>query len=560
MSHSHLTAWILETLSHRSEAATFSFHGRSSEEAVTAGRMARRIAGAAAGLRAAGLPARAVVPVVGTTSAGLWSAFVGAMAADLIPSIMPSPTHKTHVPTYVRNLTALMARYRSQALLCADEFSALLAPVLGEASPGTRLLSLEGLPAEADTDAVAPSSQAADVAFLQHSSGSTGVPKGVALSHAAVVGHLQRYAEAIGLDPARDRICSWLPLYHDMGLITSFLLPLAFAVSCDSIPPQEWIVDPASVLDRMTRSRSTLAWWPNFTYSLLAKRAPGADLDRYDLRSVRMLVNCSEPVMAGSHEAFRQTFAACGLPPSALQASYAMAENVFAVTQSRGDGPRLLHVEPQSLREGCTVALAGAGDPRARAVVSSGPVMCGVSALVVDGDRRPQPDGYVGEIAISGASLFGGYYLMPEATAPVLVDGWYYTGDVGFRLEGELFVLGRKSDLIIVGGRKFYPNDIEHVVSEIEGVKEGRVVAFGVTSEDKGTEEVVVLAESAHHDERARAQQIKKEIKARVLQRVDCVVERAVLLPPNSLIKTSSGKIARRDNRQWHLEGRFGAR
>ena len=150
--------------------------------------------------------------------------------------------------------------------------------------------------------------------------------------------------------------------------------------------------------------------------------------------------------------------------------------------------------------------------------------------------------------------VFNGYYLLPEDTTPVLRDGWYRTGDLGFRWQRQLFALGRKSDLIIVGGRKFYPNDVEHLVNEVAGVKEGRVVAFGVLSEKKGTEEVVVLAESASHADRATVRRLQKEIKARVLQRLDCPVDDAVVLPPQSLIKTTSGKIARRDNRLRYLE------
>jgi acyl-CoA synthetase (AMP-forming)/AMP-acid ligase II len=155
---------------------------------------------------------------------------------------------------------------------------------------------------------------------------------------------------------------------------------------------------------------------------------------------------------------------------------------------------------------------------------------------------------------VAGPSLYDGYHLLPEATEPVLRDGWYRTGDLGFLWQGELFALGRKSDLIIVGGRKFYPNDVEHLVNEISGVKEGRVVAFGILSEEKGTEEVVVLAESAEHDDRASVQRLRMEIKSRVLQRLDCPVDDAVILAPQSLIKTTSGTIARLDNRRLYLD------
>ena len=193
------------------------------------------------------------------------------------------------------------------------------------------------------------SSSGADVAFLQHSSGSTGVPRGVALSHSAVLGHLDAYGRSIRFDPASDRIASWLPLYHDMGLLTSFLLPLVGGASCDTLPPGEWILDPTSILSLITQERSTLSWWPNFTFALLAQRVRPEERSHYDLRSVRLLVNCSEPVLRSSREIFARTFAACGLERPALQTCYAMAENVFAATQSQGDAPVQIAVKRDSL-------------------------------------------------------------------------------------------------------------------------------------------------------------------------------------------------------------------
>jgi acyl-CoA synthetase (AMP-forming)/AMP-acid ligase II len=231
-----------------------------------------------------------------------------------------------------------------------------------------------------------------------------------------------------------------------------------------------------------------------------------------------------------------------------------MAENVFAATQSRGDAPLQISVRRDTLEFGKTIALCEPDSPDARWVMSSGAPIESVRLKVVDESLAEVPEGRVGEMMVAGPSLYDGYYLLPEATAPVLRDGWYRTGDLGFLWKGQLFALGRKSDLIIVGGRKFYPNDVEHLVNEIPGVKEGRVVAFGVLSEEKGTEEVVVLAESAEHGDRASAQRLRKEIKSRVLQRLDCPVDEAVILAPQSLIKTTSGKIARLDNRRLYLD------
>ncbi len=549
-----LAGAILGTLARAPSGVRYSFRSREEGvETLDAAAMRRRIAGCAASFRRSAIPRRSVTPVVATSSARVWAAFVGAMAADLIPCILPAPTFKTHMPTYVRNLAALMSRYGSTFVVVGGAHGAMIEPIVAGSGGRLDLLSLEDL--DEPVDEVEPErSGGADVAFLQHSSGSTGVPRGVALSHRAVLGHLDAYGRSIRFDPANDRVASWLPLYHDMGLLTSFLLPLVGGASCATVPPGEWILDPASILSLMTEERSTLSWWPNFTFALLAQRVRPAELAQYDLRSVRLLVNCGEPVLRSSREAFAHAFAPCGLDPRALQASYGMAENVFAATQSQGDAPAQIAVRRDTLDFGRTVELCDPESPDARWVMSSGRPIDTARLKVVDDSLAEVGEGRVGEMMVAGPSLFDGYYLLPDATAPVLRNGWYRTGDIGFLWRGELFALGRKSDLMIVGGRKFYPNDVEHLVNEIPGVKDGRVVAFGVLREEKGTEDVVVLAESAEHDDRAGAQRLRKEIKARVLQRLDCPVDDAVILPPQSLIKTTSGKIARRDNRRFYLD------
>jgi acyl-CoA synthetase (AMP-forming)/AMP-acid ligase II len=545
---------ILEALARAGSSVRYSFRGRENGvEQLDAATMRRRIVGYAASFRRSGIPLRAVTPIVAGSSARLWAAFMGALSADLIPCILPVPTFKTHMATYVRNLSALMARYGSSFVVAARSYGSTMKPIAESGAGRLDLLALEDLD-EPSEECAPPRCRGADVAFLQHSSGSTGVPRGVALSHGAVIGHLSAYGSSIRFDPMSDRIASWLPLYHDMGLLTSFLLPLVEGASCDTLPPADWILDPLSILELMSAERATLSWWPNFTFALLAQRVRPSELARFDLSHVRLLINCSEPVLRSSREIFARTFAPCGLDPASLQASYAMAENVFAATQSQGAAPLQIAVRRETLDFGSTIVPCDPQSPEARWVISSGRPIDTVRLRVVDEALIDVAEGVVGEMMVAGPSLFNGYYFLPEDTAPVLANGWYRTGDIGFLWQGELFALGRKSDLIIVGGRKFYPNDVEHLVNEIPGVKEGRVVAFGVLKEEKGTEDVVVLAESAEHDNRSVAQRLRKEIKSRVLQRLDCQVDHAVILPPQSLIKTTSGKIARRDNRRLYLE------
>ena len=299
----NLAASIVKTLSHAAPSLRYTFRSRDfGTDELDAAAMRRRIGGFAAALRRAKIPPRAVTPIVAGSSAALWAAFVGAMGADLIPCILPVPTFKTHMPSTCKS-DALMQRYGSTFVVAGGAYGAMIAPIAESAGSRLDLLPLEEIDRPSD-DWTPPRAAARDVAFLQHSSGSTGVPRGVALSHAAVLGHLAVYGRSIDFDPRSDRIASWLPLYHDMGLLTSFLLPLVGGASCDTIPPAEWIMDPLSILALMTERRSTLTWWPNFTFALLSQRVRPAELVSYDLRGARLLINCGEPVLRSSREAF----------------------------------------------------------------------------------------------------------------------------------------------------------------------------------------------------------------------------------------------------------------
>lgn len=544
----NLATRILEQLQGPARARDYGFRRGGEDQRVPGAALAEQIAAHAAGLAELGFPPGTVVPILAPSSPELWAAFVGAMAADLVPCVLAAPTVKSHMETYLRNLGALLDRYGHRRVVAAEAYAALLAQGAQGARGGDdapEVLALEGLP-KPSAAAPTPRRGGPAVAFLQHSSGSTGVPKGVALTHDQVLGHLQAYAGTLGLSPGSDRVCSWLPLYHDMGLLTSFLLPLTCGLGCFTMTPEDWILDPGEILRIAAREGSTLAWWPNFAFSLLAERGLPADCG--DLSRLRWLVNCSEPVLPGSVEAFAAAAAPFGLAPTALHTCYAMAENVFAVTQSGPAAPRVLTLEEPSLEVGGAIRPAPPGAPTATRVMASGRAMDTVEVRVVDSARRPVPEGVVGEVSLRGPSRFARYLELPALTDSALEDGWYHTGDSGFLEGGELFVLGRLGDLVIVRGRKYFPNFIEEVVHQLEGVKKGRVVAFGVRSEAKGTEELAVLAESEGAADKAVVQRLKREIRRDVLQRVDCVVDHVRILPLGTLVKTSSGKIARRDN------------
>jgi acyl-CoA synthetase (AMP-forming)/AMP-acid ligase II len=399
--------------------------------------------------------------------------------------------------------------------------------------------------------------------LLQHSSGTTGLQKAVMLSHRAVLDHVERYAEAIALSPT-DRIASWLPLYHDMGLLAAFHLPLAMGVPVVQLDPFEWIGAPHLLLEAIGRERATLAWLPNFAYDFMADRVHDDDLEGVRLDSVRLLTNCSEPVRATSHAKMFARFGPLGLREAGLGACYAMAETTFAVTQTRpGTRAREIVVQRDALVAGTVVlatseaaeaALASPGDAATvRVCVSSGAPIRDAGVRLQGAEGVLLGDGQVGEIHVRSVSLFSGYRNDPVASTEALNGDWYRTGDLGFTWEGELFVTGRKKDLIIVAGKNLYPEDIEDAVGSVAGLIPGRAVAVGVEDPERGTEEVWVIAETEVTGDRER--KLLRTAVVRAAMGIDVTVSRVVLAPPRWLVKSSSGKLARSANKTRVLTG-----
>jgi acyl-CoA synthetase (AMP-forming)/AMP-acid ligase II/alpha-ketoglutarate-dependent taurine dioxygenase len=473
------------------------------------------------------------------------------LAVELVgalPAVLAYPNDYLH-PDKLRQGLAGMARHSGlDWLLTESALDPLVRPLaLGDHATLRGVLHpLDGLAASPSVRFEPVMPRPDDPCLVQHSSGTTGLQKAVRLSHAAVLRHLMQYGRAIALVP-EDRVVSWLPLYHDMGLIAAFHLPLAFGVPTVQLNPFEWIQAPALFLDTLSREGGTIGWLPNFAYNLMATRVRDEELDGIRLDQVRLLVNCSEPVRADSQEIFAARFAPYGLRPEALGACYAMAETTFAITQTPpGERAGVLHAARDELRAG-SFRPAAPGE-EARAVVSSGSLIGGCALRVIDETGADLPDGKVGELVVRSESMFDGYHNAPERTREVLRDGWYRSGDCGFRWHGQVYVTGRKNDLIIVVGKNLYPEDIEDAVGGIEGVIPGRVVAFGVDEAAMGTQQVWVAAETELEGETAHNS--LREAIHRAGMAIDVTISTVRLLPPRWLIKSSAGKLSRSTNRE----------
>jgi acyl-CoA synthetase (AMP-forming)/AMP-acid ligase II len=333
------------------------------------------------------------------------------------------------------------------------------------------------------------------ITILQHSSGSTGLQKGMALSSRAVLNQIETYGRALKVT-ARDRIANWMPLYHDGGLIAGFMQPLTQGLELSILSPIDWVHDPALLLRAISTDRATLCWLPNFAYNFMATRIAPRRLDGIDLSSMRAFINTAEPVRVASHENFRARFGPYGLAPLALTTSYGTAENTLAMTQSDPDRPVNVDVVDRLIlaRDGRAVAPQPDGAPLA--MLSSGPPIPGTALRVVDADGGELAERMVGEFALRSGCMFTEYYRRPDLTAGAFRDGWYLTGDYGYVVNGEVYVTGRKKDLIIVAGNNIYPQDLEFIADAVPGVHPGRTVAFGVDNEVSGTEDVVIVVEA----------------------------------------------------------------
>jgi acyl-CoA synthetase (AMP-forming)/AMP-acid ligase II len=469
-----------------------------------------------------------------------------------IPSIFPFLSDKQDPTLYFERVRALVHISEVTAIIASAQFIEPLRAVLPDVQMITEADLAPGQPrADFSYDA-----REDDIAFLQHSSGTTGLQKGIALSHRSVLNQIASYGAAIGLQ-ATDRVVSWLPLYHDMGLIAGFIMPVAQAIPLVIMSPFHWVRDPLLLLQVISQYSGTLCWLPNFAYNFMAQRVREDALAGINLGTVRAFINCSEPVYAQSHRQFMARFSPCGLRPGTLATCYAMAENTFAVTQSRiGEATPVDRIDRSALRDQ-NLAIPAQGEKSVE-MLSCGKAIAGCQLRIVDEAFNNLPERTIGEIAIQSDSMLSGYYHREDLTAQALIDGWYRTGDLGYLDgNGELYITGRKKDLIIVGGKNVYPQDLEAIANEVAGVHPGRVAAFGVPDERLATETVVIVCEVDTTNDR-EIRTIDREIRRRVAQQTEVTIGRVEVVEAGWLIKSSSGKIARGANREKYLIRRSG--
>jgi len=510
-----------------------------------------RARGVAGALQARGLARGERVALVLPTAPGFFDVFFGALLAGLVPVPLYPPVRLGRLDEYHERTAAMLRGCDARLVLSDRRLGRLLGRSLAAAGGPLGCVAVESLaPREPEPVAIAPD----DLAFIQYSSGTTHAPKPVRLTHRQVLANVRAIREAIlaahpeGPDLEHVGV-SWLPLYHDMGLVGGVFVGLSHSSELVLIPPELFVTRPAVWLRALSRFGGTTSPAPNFAYALCADRVRDEELAGLDLSRWRVALNGAEPVTPGVLERFCERFAPAGFRAEALTPVYGLAEAALAVTFSDLRRP-FSHASFERgalVREG-VARPAEAGQP----LVGLGRALPGFGLRILDERGRELPERRLGRVWVSGPSLMQGYHGLPEATAEALRDGWLDTGDTGFLHEGELYLYGRAKDAIVIRGCNHAPQDVEQALDGLEGARAGCCAALGVLGE-RG-EELVVLVERAG-GARGPDAALAERAARRVAERTGLVAARVLVLEPGTLPRTSSGKLRRAEARRRLLAG-----
>lgn len=502
------------------------------------------------------LHARVLVSIA--PSLELYITHLACILADFTPAIFHTPNPKQKLIDYQRMCVQIISSGTPHLVITdtsalpyfkTDQTAEPLVKCHNEFSSDREAFTL-------DLFAELLASPPPEISILQYSSGTTGAKKGVIFRSQELLKHIDCLAQVLKIR-GDDHVVSWLPLYHDMGFIACWMMPLLTGIQLSSISPYQWVRAPHLLFEIIKLRTPTLCWMPNFAFSLISKRV-SPDPDRYDLSSLRQIISCSEYISYQTMRTFLHTFARIKLSPQALSTSYAMAENIFAVTQHTQKHPlKLMHVQETSLALGQVVSCYS-NPNEGTYLLSSGSAIPGVQIVILDSQHQELDELNVGYIAYQSKTLFGGY-LLPAGEDHLQhhdtrVGNYYVTRDLGFLCKGELFVLGRTDDVMIIGGKNIYPYDIEAILNETPELYPGRSVALSASCQQEGTQEVVVLAEVREISIEKR-HHLKLHLKQKITTQLNIPLQNLYLLPHMTLSKSTSGKLSRGKNKNRYLKG-----
>lgn len=526
-------------------------------EVLTYGALFAEAQAVACGLQAAEVVAGDSVGLMLPTGRSYFAAFCGALLAGAVCVPVYPPTRAQRIEEHVRRLTGILANAGARVLIVPEDAKPLAASLQAQIATLRYVSTVESLSQKgARPQAVATAGQ--EPALLQYTSGSTGAPKGVTLSHANLLANIRAMAEALEVG-GDDVFVSWLPLYHDMGLIGAWLGSLYQATPLVLMSPLAFLARPARWLRAIHQYRGTISGGPNFAYELLLRHIRDEQLKTLDLSSWRVAFNGAEPVSAATIERFSERFGAAGFRRDAMMPVYGLAENSVGLTfPPLGREPVIDRIEREALARSGRAVRTDREDATALRLVACGQPLPNHDIRIIDAAGFELPERQEGRLQFRGPSASPGYWRNEEATRQLLAGDWRETGDLGYVAEGDLYITARVKDLIIRGGRNIHPADIEDSVGALDGVLPGRVAAFGDTNGATGSERLIVLAETRKREPQV-LEALRAEINGLVADLAGAPPDEVVLAPPNAIPRTSSGKVRRQASRTLWRAGRIGA-
>ncbi len=517
----------------------------------------------AAGLVAAGLIERDVAPgdrvaIMLPTSIEFFVAFFGILYAGAIPVPIYPPMQLSQIEEYVRRQVGILRNAATCMLITPPEGLRLGSMLRGLVSDIARVESVVTLSTSKTPQRVSTLRDASATALIQYTSGSTGDPKGVVLSHENLLSNIRAIGHAINASSA-DVLVSWLPLYHDMGLIGAWLGSLYFGAPFYVMSPLSFLARPQSWLWAMHRYRATISAAPNFAFERCVDKIDDAELAGLDLSSLRFLANGAEPVSVQTLQRFCEKFGRYGFRREAMAPVYGLAESAVSLTlPPAGRGPVIDRVDREALTRDGRAQPARANDPNAVDIVACGQPITGHEVRIIDELGREFGDRREGRLEFRGPSATSGYFRNETKTRELFDDGWLDSGDRAYMAGGDVFITGRAKDIIIRAGQHIYPQEIEDAVGAIKGFRKGGVAVFGVEDRTFRTERVVALAESDETNPAAR-DGLQKQAQEAATTIIGAPVEEIILVPTGTVPKTSSGKIRRAAARSLYLAGQLAA-
>jgi 1-acyl-sn-glycerol-3-phosphate acyltransferase len=511
-----------------------------------------------AGLRALGVRRGDRVAIMLRTEAAFFPVFLGTLIAGAVPVPIYPPFRPDQIEEYAHRQRVILRNAGARVLVTFEEALRVARFLRGAVPSLEHITTLEGLCQGAMTD-LETQPKSDDPALIQYTSGSTGDPKGVLLSHANILANIRAIGQVLAVRPD-DVTVSWLPLYHDMGLIGAWLGSLYYGVPLVLISPLAFLSRPSRWLSAVHAYGGTVSAAPNFAFDLCVHKIENDEIQGLDLRGWRLAMNGSEAVSADTIERFVRRFAPFGFSASAMCPVYGLAESSVALTMSPINRPARVDTllrEPFERRR--EVRPAEAADPHALRFVACGLPLPNHQVRIVDADGQLLGERIEGHVQFRGPSVTGGYFHNPEATRAVMVDGWMDSGDLGYLADGELFITGRVKDVIIQAGRNICAQEVEEAAGAATGIRKGCVAALGIHNPLLGTERLVVVAETRERN-RARWDTLRAAVQDRVIAAIGVPPDEVVIARPGTILKTPSGKIRRSAIRDAYLRGSLGRR